>query len=112
MLDMRKHIAKDGWEEKRGPLSLSGKQLELELNREERNVLIAHQFVTGAVAAGSEDLAEVSVGGVEHVSASVFEPFDYVALGHIHRAQSAGAERIHRRYEAAGQCPDKDISGG
>ena len=35
MLDMRKHIAKDGWEEKRGPLSLSGKQLELELNREE-----------------------------------------------------------------------------
>ena len=66
----------------------------MELNREERNVLIAHQFVTGAVAAGSEDLAEVSVGGVEHVSASVFEPFDYVALGHIHRAQSAGAERI------------------
>lgn len=35
MMDMRKHIAKDGWEAKRGPLSLSGQQLELELNREE-----------------------------------------------------------------------------
>ena len=35
MMDMRKHITKDGWEAKRGPLSLSGQQLELELNREE-----------------------------------------------------------------------------
>ena len=66
----------------------------MELNREERNLLIAHQFVTGAVTGGSEDAVEVFVGGVENVDASVFADFDYVALGHIHRAQSAGGERI------------------
>lgn len=66
----------------------------MELNREERNLLIAHQFVTGAVTGGSEDSVEVFVGGVENVDASVFADFDYVALGHIHRAQSAGGERI------------------
>ena len=66
----------------------------MELNREERNLLFAHQFVTGAVTGGSEDSVEVFVGGVENVDASVFADFDYVALGHIHRAQSAGGERI------------------
>lgn len=66
----------------------------MELNREERNLLIAHQFVTGAVTGGSEDSVEVFVGGVENVDASVFDDFDYVALGHIHRAQSAGGEQI------------------
>ena len=52
-----------------------------------RNVLIAHQFVTGAERCDSED---VSVGGVDNVDASVFEPFDYVALGHIHGPQNIG----------------------
>lgn len=66
----------------------------MELNREERNLLIAHQFVTGAVTGGSEDSVEVFVGGVENVDASVFADFDYMALGHIHRAQSAGGEQI------------------
>lgn len=66
----------------------------MELNREERNLLIAHQFVIGAVTGGSEDSVEVFVGGVENVDASVFADFDYVALGHIHRAQSAGGEQI------------------
>ena len=66
----------------------------MELNREERNLLIAHQFVTGAVTGGSEDSVEVFVGGVENVDDSVFADFDYVALGHIHRAQSAGGEQI------------------
>ena len=66
----------------------------MELNREERNLLIAHQFVTGAVTGGSEDSVEVFVGGVENVDASVFADFDYVALGHILRAQSAGGEQI------------------
>lgn len=66
----------------------------MELDREERNLLIAHQFVTGAVTGGSEDSVEVFVGGVENVDASVFADFDYVALGHIHRAQSAGGEQI------------------
>ena len=56
-----------------------------------RNVLAAHQFVTGAARSESEDIA---VGGLDNVDASVFDPFDYVALGHIHGPQSVGRETI------------------
>ena len=56
-----------------------------------RKVLLAHQFVTGALRSDSE---ETVVGGLDNVDASVFEGFDYVALGHIHRPQNAGSERI------------------
>lgn len=58
---------------------------------EERNLLVAHQLVTGAVRSESESL---SIGGLDDVSAEVFAPFDYVALGHIHSAQSAGSPHI------------------
>lgn len=57
----------------------------------ERNVLITHQFVTGAERTDSE---EISVGGTDNVDASVFDDFDYVALGHIHRPQNVKSERI------------------
>lgn len=57
----------------------------------ERNVIITHQFVTGAERSESE---EVSVGGSDNVDASVFDGFDYVALGHIHGPQNIGSERI------------------
>lgn len=56
-----------------------------------RNIIIAHQFVTGAVRCDSET---VSVGGIDDVSADVFEPFDYAALGHIHGAQCILSEKI------------------
>ena len=56
-----------------------------------RRVLLAHQFVTGAASSDSEDL---SVGGSENVDASVFDGFDYVALGHLHSPQSVGSDRI------------------
>ena len=56
-----------------------------------RNVLITHQFVTGSQLDGDEEL---SVGGTDNVDASVFAGFDYVALGHIHRAQNAGGKTI------------------
>lgn len=49
-----------------------------------RNILVTHQFVTGAVSCDSE---EISVGGSDNVEASAFDPFDYVALGHIHGPQ-------------------------
>ena len=52
-----------------------------------RNVLLTHQFVTGAATCESEEL---SVGGSDNVDASVFEGFDYVALGHIHGQQNIG----------------------
>ena len=56
-----------------------------------RNVLVTHQFVTGAARSESED---VSVGGTDNVDASVFEGIDYVALGHIHGPQNIGEPRI------------------
>ena len=56
-----------------------------------RSVLVAHQFVTGAVRSESE---EISVGGLDNVDAAVFAPFSYVALGHIHRPQNIGSPRI------------------
>lgn len=63
----------------------------LHINAAERNVLVAHQFVTGAQTAGSE---AVNVGGVDNIGAEVFADFDYTALGHIHRAQNVGSERV------------------
>ena len=63
----------------------------LEIDGTQRNVLVTHQFVTGASRSDSE---EISVGGTDNVDASVFEGFDYVALGHIHGPQNVGSERI------------------
>lgn len=63
----------------------------LHINAAERNVLVAHQFVTGAQTAGSE---AVNVGGVDNIGAEIFAAFDYTALGHIHRAQNVGSERV------------------
>lgn len=63
----------------------------LNIDNSVRNVLVAHQFVTGAQTAGSE---AVNVGGVDNIGAEVFADFDYVALGHIHNAQNVGSERI------------------
>ncbi len=57
----------------------------------ERNILITHQFVTGASRSESED---VSVGGADNVDVSVFEGFDYVALGHIHTPQNCSSEKV------------------
>ena len=63
----------------------------MNVDSSQRNVLITHQFVTGATQCDSE---EKSVGGTDNVDADVFEPFDYVALGHIHRRQKCGSEKI------------------
>lgn len=63
----------------------------MELDTKERNVLVAHQFVTGALRCESED---ISVGGMDNVDAALFEEFDYVALGHIHSPQCIGKETI------------------
>ena len=56
-----------------------------------RNVLVAHQFAAGASRCESE---EMSVGGIDQVDVSVFDDFDYVALGHIHSPQSAGRPAV------------------
>lgn len=56
----------------------------MNIDTTKRNVLLAHQFVTGAIRSDSE---EISVGGSDNVDAHLFKEFDYVALGHIHRPQ-------------------------
>lgn len=56
-----------------------------------RNVLLCHQFVTGAATCESEELI---VGGTDNVDAAVFDGFDYVALGHLHGPQNVGSSRI------------------
>ena len=56
-----------------------------------RNVLVTHQFVTGAATCESE---EISVGGSDNVDISVFDGFDYVALGHLHGPQNIGSNRV------------------
>ena len=61
----------------------------MDIDPEHRNILVTHQFVTGAVRSDSEETA-LSVGGTDNVDAAVFSDFDYVALGHIHRPQNMG----------------------
>ncbi len=63
----------------------------MEIDPARRNVLVTHQFVTGAKRSESE---EKVIGGLDNVEASVFEPFDYVALGHIHSPQNCGSKKI------------------
>ena len=61
------------------------------VDKTQRNVLVTHQFVTGAAQCDSE---ERSVGGTDQVDASVLDGFDYVALGHLHGPQSVGKETV------------------
>lgn len=63
----------------------------MEVDPGERNILVTHQFVTGATQCDSE---EVSVRGSDQVDVSVFDDFDYVALGHLHGPQSVGRETV------------------
>lgn len=63
----------------------------MDIDRTERNVLAAHQFVTGAGRCESE---EILVGGLDNVDAALFDDFDYVALGHIHSPQYIGRETV------------------
>ena len=63
----------------------------MDLDTEKRNVLVAHQFVVGAMSCDSE---EITVGGIDQIEGAVFRDFDYVALGHIHSPQNVGNDRI------------------
>lgn len=63
----------------------------MNVNTHERNIILSHQFVTGADRCDSED---ISVGGTDGVSAEVYNPFDYAALGHLHSPQTAGKDTV------------------
>ena len=88
----------------------------MEIDPAQRNVFLGHQFVTGASRSGSE---EIIVGGEGAVDASVFAPFDYTALGHLHGAQNVrsadhtsevqGSESTDIRLEAGSQAGTNDL---
>lgn len=61
------------------------------IDEKERNVLLAHQFVTGAKRCDAEEL---QVGDVDQIPAELFALFEYVALGHIHSPQKVGRETV------------------
>lgn len=67
----------------------------LQVDTSRRNVVLAHQFVTAAGALPETcDSEQLSVGGLDRVDGSVFSPFDYTALGHLHGPQRVGSETI------------------
>lgn len=63
----------------------------MQIDPDQRNILVAHQFVTGAGRCDSED---ISVGGIDQIDAEIFDAFDYVALGHIHSPQYVKRETV------------------
>lgn len=65
------------------------------IDTSERNIITAHQFVTNAEAEPEKSDSEVlTIGGLDNIDVSVFEPFDYVALGHIHGPQKVGRDTV------------------
>lgn len=74
----------------------------MDIDPTHRNLLVTHQFVTGASRSDSED---ISVGGTDNVDASVFAPFDYVALGHLH-----GPQQVRFQPAAEAEAADQDAT--
>ena len=64
----------------------------MNIDTSKRNVILSHQFVVGADLSGSEEI--ITVGGVDNVNSEAYKDFDYVALGHIHRAQDVVKDKI------------------
>jgi len=72
--------------------------LPMELDGNRRHVLLTHYFVTGEQGETpelSDSECDVNVGGLDNVSATLFQAFDYVALGHIHSPQRMGKGNVY-----------------
>jgi len=66
-----------------------------QINAQERNILLAHQFViNGDQQPQCSESENLSVGGLDSVDVSAFAAFDYVALGHLHRPQKIGRDTV------------------
>lgn len=66
-------------------------------DKKKRHVLVTHYFVTdaGKEPELSDSETTIHVGGIDNVDASLFEGFDYVALGHIHKPQQIGDKPVY-----------------
>ena len=87
--DIRRYFPDENIENYTDAVKVAIDNMNVDFN--ERNILVTHQFVTGAELSESEDII---VGGTDNVSGKVFDGFDYVALGHIHREQTVGKDNI------------------
>ncbi|MBQ8470251.1 MAG: exonuclease SbcCD subunit D [Clostridia bacterium] len=73
---------------------------QMDVDPKQRNVLLCHQFVVKSLGSGEEtgvekaDSETLSIGGLDCVGAALFDVFDYVALGHLHRPQKVGRETV------------------
>lgn len=71
-----------------------------DFNEDERNIAVAHGYVTQMKEDNFEALEEsdsekpLSIGGTEYINAKHFEKFNYTALGHLHGPQKVGSDRI------------------
>lgn len=63
----------------------------MDVSSDDRNVVLVHQFITGAVRSESE---ESFLGGMDNIEYDLFDEFDYVALGHIHKPQAMGRQQV------------------
>lgn len=75
-----------------------------------RNVCVAHQFVTSGGVGPERSESELTLGDADNVEVSVFDPFDYVALGHLHRPQRVGRETV--RYSGTPLKYSRGEAGG
>lgn len=64
------------------------------IEKSERNILVAHQFVTNMGTAQRSDSETISLGGLDNIECSLLDHFDYVALGHLHSPQKVGQDCI------------------
>lgn len=87
--DIRRYFSDENIENYTDAVKVAIDNMNVDFN--ERNILVTHQFVTGAELSESEDII---VGGTDNVSGEIFDGFDYVALGHIHREQTVGKNNI------------------
>lgn len=64
------------------------------IDQGKRNVALSHQLVTAYGTAPDRADDEIKLGGMDNVDVSVYDAFDYVALGHVHRPQRVGRDTV------------------
>ncbi|MPM84986.1 Nuclease SbcCD subunit D [bioreactor metagenome] len=89
---MRERFGNDSAIDHQTAIELMIKQALANVPAQARTVAIAHAFIAGGEESESE--RPLSVGGSSMVSAKVFSPFNYTALGHLHNSQQAGGDNI------------------
>lgn len=67
------------------------------MDTSKRNVLVSHGLILGNMAdiqTIDDSVRPIEIGGIEYACAEIFEAFDYVALGHLHRPQKALWDKV------------------